>query len=1357
MRKHFLILMLLTLLPLAGWAQNDYRGYAVTLSATSAALESQPEFPTVTLEGETVVNEGDQTFTATWAPNAINGAGEYTVTVESPDGVDPANTMPTTPTATFTVYKAIVSAPTGPANDLPYTGAAQTLVNAGTPATGHSYVMSYALGESAASDPASLTYGSIPTATDMGTYYVYYKVTDGVNTYYGNSPITVKIVAGTLAGADVTINLSNNLVDGVYQLDYVGAPTAPGMNSLTVAGTQYTAATWSDLYEFEYFASADAAQALDYIRNSGDYWVGVKAKANNAAFAGTSCKVADRVKIHINKATLTITLQDAEKEYGEADPATLQITPISALKGTDDINGIGAIWPATLPRVAGEDVNDYNYSFAEVDGQTISTEITSPNYNIIISGQPKLNITRATLDVYYDKDGDDSKTIVKEYGDVKVGTALLEADFNDNKVSVLGWKGDDENSYKKTSLMGKLTLMPTDDNANIAFGGNAASEIMNGKSEQTATLKFKKIGTDNEYLNYTVVYHNPALKITQAEIKVPAELPEEDGAKYFDFAKDGIPQGGWKYDAQEHKPNYTVTFNKVKVSGQTTTYPTIETLEEGADKDFTITFASNDALAANNINAGTYTAKVVAVANGNYYTAEGGVAVNAFGYSIGKKAIAVYVADQSKPYTGAAQDLTNITPQWSNLEDDDAAAHNASEFFEVKFATVNGQNIAAAAAPTNAGDYKIAAFAKMIANPDYNPDALEPGLEQINAWETSELYYNYTANFSASNYKVNPVAATVTPLTQSMIKGQVAADVFNPVAALDDEDTQDVNEGTVVLDGIKTQADEQTLLGYIKLVLADGTYAEAKDYQEAISVEVKDNTDLDENAIAAKVAFLANYTIDFTANKGTFVVSNANFTLFPTSFDLTYGDEYQLGDQHFGFGTLNFDGTIDATKVSYSLKKGTQTWTSESTDLPKNAGTYKIMIALSENPAGYDAPQTMEGTMRILPATLKITPKAQILNADAKESILDELNVNNNKVTIIGKKYEEDVIEYSLVFNTSEEAEVEDGSIPSGKWETVAATATTEAYKKLTAAEDDEFENGIMVVLGAATENNANGNYILDVANMFGKIEVIGANTLVLDRNDVDLVSKIQAAATASHNGNTELNNIKVKFANRTMKAKKWYAMVLPFTTSVSELSPKFGYAVVNVLKEQNDPSKVQFKLYMEQIPANTPFLVKVYDAANKTGYGDEGQYGVDLDDVEFTQKTITTVANDGLAEVTDGTAGNKFIGTYKAQAWTETSNYRWILNSGKGEEGKFVKCDEYPGTCSALGAYLETASNLDSFARSIFVEEPDGSTTAINTITGEQINFVNDAWYTLNGVKLNGMPTEKGVYINNGKKIVIK
>ena len=52
-----------------------------------------------------------------------------------------------------------------------------------------------------------------------------------------------------------------------------------------------------------------------------------------------------------------------------------------------------------------------------------------------------------------------------------------------------------------------------------------------------------------------------------------------------------------------------------------------------------------------------------------------------------------------------------------------------------------------------------------------------------------------------------------------------------------------------------------------------------------------------------------------------------------------------------------------------------------------------------------------------------------------------------------------------------------------------------------------------------------------------------------------------------------------------------------------------------------------------------------------------------------------------------------------------------------------------------------------------------NGEVTAIGSLqtkTGE-VTFDSDAWYTLEGVQLNGKPTRKGIYVNNGKKVIIK
>jgi hypothetical protein len=47
------------------------------------------------------------------------------------------------------------------------------------------------------------------------------------------------------------------------------------------------------------------------------------------------------------------------------------------------------------------------------------------------------------------------------------------------------------------------------------------------------------------------------------------------------------------------------------------------------------------------------------------------------------------------------------------------------------------------------------------------------------------------------------------------------------------------------------------------------------------------------------------------------------------------------------------------------------------------------------------------------------------------------------------------------------------------------------------------------------------------------------------------------------------------------------------------------------------------------------------------------------------------------------------------------------------------------------------------------------GSDTGINELVNSEESV--DDWYTLDGVKLNSKPTQKGVYINGGKKVFMK
>ena len=79
-----------------------------------------------------------------------------------------------------------------------------------------------------------------------------------------------------------------------------------------------------------------------------------------------------------------------------------------------------------------------------------------------------------------------------------------------------------------------------------------------------------------------------------------------------------------------------------------------------------------------------------------------------------------------------------------------------------------------------------------------------------------------------------------------------------------------------------------------------------------------------------------------------------------------------------------------------------------------------------------------------------------------------------------------------------------------------------------------------------------------------------------------------------------------------------------------------------------------------------------------------------------------------------------------------------------------------------AYKAYLPIEQNSDGSARAITLSFAD-DITGVKTVSGDNVQSSmfngqsSDVWYTINGVKLSGKPTAPGMYINNGKKILIK
>ena len=305
-----------------------------------------------------------------------------------------------------------------------------------------------------------------------------------------------------------------------------------------------------------------------------------------------------------------------------------------------------------------------------------------------------------------------------------------------------------------------------------------------------------------------------------------------------------------------------------------------------------------------------------------------------------------------------------------------------------------------------------------------------------------------------------------------------------------------------------------------------------------------------------------------------------------------------------------------------------------------------------------------------------------------------------------------------------------------------------DADGKLVKVNDQPYvtiEGGINVTVTNAADYAQ--NYELVVVN--GNLKMVNVETTII-------LSKVNDNTDAIAAANNKLVNVMFEPTENTIiKKEKWYTMVLPFATSVKEISEKFGYAVVDTLNEANNTKNIQLRLHMQDLPANKPFIFKVYQDKK-------------LKDVTFEAKEII-YAEDLAADGVCGKDlfGNKFIGTYASKTGFTANQWRMSTSADLDENGNYKYDKWYYGsatnksTIAPLAAYIESvnAGGDATFNAPIFeIEDLGGTVTIIEGVNLDDVSARNaEGWYTISGIKLDAAPTEKGVYINNGKNVVVK
>lgn len=200
---------------------------------------------------------------------------------------------------------------------------------------------------------------------------------------------------------------------------------------------------------------------------------------------------------------------------------------------------------------------------------------------------------------------------------------------------------------------------------------------------------------------------------------------------------------------------------------------------------------------------------------------------------------------------------------------------------------------------------------------------------------------------------------------------------------------------------------------------------------------------------------------------------------------------------------------------------------------------------------------------------------------------------------------------------------------------------------------------------------------------------------------------------------------------NRTLVAKKWNTLCVPFAISEEEIKANFGEGTLVEKFDAVNGNTVNFA-NATSIEAGVPYLIKPTVAGTTyTFYGKE-------------------VSAD--APKTEGNADVTFQGIYSP---TDITNNGTVKAAGVTEGGKVLFVN--PGSKTKAFRCFFTISHNASITPAMLKISIKGVETAINSIVMDNSNATDNAVYNLQGQRVNGNSLTKGIYIKNGKKFAVK
>ena len=255
--------------------------------------------------------------------------------------------------------------------------------------------------------------------------------------------------------------------------------------------------------------------------------------------------------------------------------------------------------------------------------------------------------------------------------------------------------------------------------------------------------------------------------------------------------------------------------------------------------------------------------------------------------------------------------------------------------------------------------------------------------------------------------------------------------------------------------------------------------------------------------------------------------------------------------------------------------------------------------------------------------------------------------------------------------------------------------------------------------------------------------DILGIQSLTLNENTSN--------STAIQNANGQMSE--VTLSGRTLyKDGKWNTLRLPFNFSAEQIAAHKDFAGAKLM-ELNTDGKNGFDatdgtLYLAfkeatAINAGVPYLVK-WDAA-----------GADFTSPVFFGVTINATASTTVSDYDDELAEVQMVGCYSPVS--VVADDKSILFMGGDNTLYYSAENRSIRSCRAYFSVPYINQTPGAKARAFVLNFDDEEATGILEISADSKEKKDDAWYSLAGVRLSGKPTQRGMYINKGNKVIIK